>query len=82
MINPKHKGLVFSFLISLIMSGVMSLAIRIFTIEIDSHDLTENIILPWIQSWILSFLIALPTILIISPLVHQLATLITQPKKL
>lgn len=71
MIDRKHHKLVFSFFMSLLMSCIMSHVISIFNV-----GLVSNIISIWFKAWIFSFMIAFPTILLVSPLVHKLVSLV------
>jgi hypothetical protein len=79
MIKQKYENLVFAFFMSLIMSGIMSLVITIFNTGITDHGLVNNIIAIWLQAWLFSFLIALPTILAISPVIAWLVKLVIRP---
>ncbi|WP_274378332.1 DUF2798 domain-containing protein [Neptunomonas antarctica] len=56
---------------SLLMSGIMSLVISIFNV-----GLVSNIIHIWLQAWAFAFSVAFPTILLVSPLVHKLVSLV------
>ena len=71
MISRKHHKLAFSFFMSLLMSCIMSLVISVFNV-----GLANNIIQIWLKAWVFSFLIAFPTILVVSPLVNKLVSLI------
>ena len=66
-ISKKYKGLVFSFFMSLLMSCIMSLVVCYLNI-----GLVESFIWTWFKSWGISFMIAYPTIFVISPLVNWL----------
>lgn len=78
MIATKYKALVFAFFMSLIMSGVMSLVISLFNTGINE----DGIIVIWLQAWLFSFVIALPTILMVSPIITWLVTLVIKPNDL
>lgn len=56
---------------ALFMSCVMSLVISIYNIGI-----VENIIAIWFNAWGFSFIIAFPTVMIVSPLVGKVVSLI------
>ncbi|MFT6153943.1 MAG: hypothetical protein ACJA1X_001289 [Bermanella sp.] len=67
MIARKHHKLVFSFFMSLLMSCIMSLVISIFNV-----GLVPDIIVIWLKAWSFAFVVAFPTILLVSPVVHKL----------
>ncbi len=71
MISRKHHKLVFSFFMSLLMSGIMSFVISVFNI-----GMVENIITIWLKAWSFAFMIAFPTIIAVSPIVHKLVALV------
>ena len=71
MIDRKHQKLLFSFIMALMMSGIMSLVITIFNLGVVS-DLFSI----WLQGWGFAFCVAFPTILIVSPLVQKLVILL------
>ncbi|WP_232842894.1 DUF2798 domain-containing protein [Psychrosphaera ytuae] len=52
----------------------MSLVITVFNI-----GWVDNIVSIWLQAWLFAFSVALPTILIISPLVHRLVAIVVKP---
>jgi hypothetical protein len=56
---------------ALFMSGIMSFVISVFNV-----GLVTNIITLWLQAWGFAFIIAFPTILIVSPVVHKLVSLV------
>lgn len=74
MIDAKYARVVFSFFMALLMSGIMSLVITVFNI-----GFVADIISIWLKAWLFAFSVALPTILIISPLVHRLVSLVVKP---
>ena len=76
LINRKHHKLVFSFFMSLLMSCVMSLVISIYNV-----GLVSNIINIWVSTFVFSFVVACPMILIVSPLVDKLVSLILKEDK-
>ena len=71
MIPRIYQKTVFSFFMALLMSGVMSFAISLFNV-----GMVSNIIAIWLQAWGFAFFIAFPTIIIISPIVHKLVSLV------
>lgn len=71
MIPRKHHKTVFSFFMALLMSGIMSFVISVFNV-----GMVPNIITLWLKAWSFAFTIAFPTILIVSPLVHKLVSLV------
>ena len=71
MIPRKHHKIVFSFFMALLMSGIMSFVISVFNV-----GLVTNIIMLWLQAWCFAFIVAFPTIIIVSPLVHKLVSLV------
>jgi hypothetical protein len=71
MISRKHHKIVFSFFMALLMSGIMSFVISVFNV-----GMVTNIITIWLQAWSFAFIIAFPTIIIVSPVVHKLVALV------
>jgi hypothetical protein len=71
MISRKHHKTVFSFFMALLMSGIMSFVISVFNV-----GMVPNIITLWLKAWSFAFTIAFPTIMIVSPLVHKLVSLV------
>jgi hypothetical protein len=71
LIAKRHEKYVFSFFMSLLMSCLMSLVISIHNV-----GLVDNIVLVWIRAWIFAFLVAFPTIIMISPVVRKLVDLV------
>lgn len=71
MISRKHHKLVFSFFMALLMSCIMSLVISIFNVGI-----VTNIVAIWLKAWGFSFIVAFPTVVVVSPLVHKLVNLV------
>jgi len=70
MIGQKHQSLFFSFLMAFLMSGIMSLVLNI---SVHSGPI-QNLLWHWLTDWHLSFWVALPTTLLITPLVKKLTT--------
>ena len=71
MISRKYHKLVFSFFMSLMMSCIMSLVISVFNV-----GLVDNIVAIWLKAWSFAFVVAFPTIFIISPLMHKLVSIV------
>lgn len=71
MIDRKHHRIVFSFFMSLLMSCIMSLVISLFNV-----GLVDNILSIWLNAWAFAFVVAFPTILAVTPLVHKLVSLV------
>lgn len=53
------------------MSCIMSLVISIFNV-----GLVSNIVSIWLKAWSFAFVVAFPTIMVVSPLVHKLVSLV------
>lgn len=71
MISVKYAPYVFSFFMSLLMSGVMSLVISGFNV-----GWGDNIVTIWLKAWMFAFAVAFPTIIVVTPLVRMLVTLV------
>jgi len=71
MISRKYQQIVFSFAMALLMSGIMSFVISIFNV-----GMVANIVTIWLQAWGFAFVVAFPTIIIVSPVVHKLVSLV------
>lgn len=71
MISRKHHKVVFSFFMALLMSGIMSFVISVFNV-----GMVSNIITLWLQAWSFAFIVAFPTIMIVSPVVHKLVSFV------
>ncbi|MDF2178795.1 DUF2798 domain-containing protein [Aliiglaciecola sp. CAU 1673] len=65
MIPQKYTQYVFSFFMALIMSCIMSFVITLFNM-----GLVEGILMIWLKAWVFAFAVALPTIVVITPLVR------------
>jgi len=76
MITRKHYKPIFSFFMAFFMSCIMSLVISIFNV-----GLVDNIISLWFKAWGVAFVIALPTIFIVSPIVYNLVEFVIEPEK-
>ncbi len=73
MISRKYHRYVVAFFMSLLMSGIMSFSITAFNI-----GLTDQLVSRWLDSWMLAFTIAFPTVLLIGPLVYGLVGLVVK----
>ena len=71
LIPKKYTTYVFSFFMSLLMSCIMSLVISIFNV-----GLVEGIITIWLKAWGFAFVVAFPTIVVISPIVRRLVNVV------
>jgi hypothetical protein len=71
MISRKHHKIVFLFFMALLMSGIMSFVISVFNV-----GMVTNIITIWLKAWVFAFMVALPTIIIVSPVVNKLVSLV------
>jgi hypothetical protein len=76
MLSAKYRGIVFALCMSLLMSGVMSLVITILNL-----GLSPRVALPWLRAWLFSFVIAFPTIVLVSPAVNALVGCIVADEK-
>lgn len=71
MISGKHHKIVFLFFMALLMSGIMSFVISVFNV-----GMVANIITIWLKAWFFAFMVAFPTIIIVSPVVNKLVSLV------
>jgi Protein of unknown function (DUF2798) len=71
MIQKKHAPHAFSFFMALLMSCLMSFIISTFNV-----GLINDILFIWLKAWALAFVIAFPTIILITPLVRKLVTIV------
>ncbi len=76
MIPSRYSPYVFSFFMSLLMSGVMSFCITLLNL-----GWVTDVVMLWLQAWSAAFVIAFPTIVLITPLVRRLVTLVIQNAK-
>ena len=53
------------------MSCLMSLVICVF-----NFGFVEDLVIKWLNAWLFAFLVALPTIVVVSPLVGKLVSLV------
>lgn len=75
MISAKYQKIVFSLLMALFMSGIMSFVISVFNV-----GLIENIFTIWIKAWSFAFIVAFPTIMLISPIVQKIVSRLISTK--
>jgi hypothetical protein len=76
MIPSRYSPYVFSFFMSLLMSGVMSFCITLLNL-----GWVTDVVMLWLKAWSAAFVIAFPTIVLITPLVRRLVTLVIQNAK-
>ncbi len=67
MIHPRYAPVVFALLMAFFMSGIMSLVVTIINI-----GFTDVLIVSWLNSWPLTFAIAFPVIMVVSPVVKRI----------
>lgn len=70
-INKQYTPQVFSFFMALLMSCIMSFIISVFNV-----GLVDNIVLIWLKAWLFAFIVAFPTILLITPTVRKLVAVV------
>lgn len=75
MISAKYQKIVFSLIMALFMSGIMSFVISVFNV-----GLIENIFTIWIKAWSFAFIAAFPTIMLISPIVQKIVSRLISTK--
>ncbi len=71
MIDYKYKKVIHSFVMSLFMSCIISLIICIYNV-----GLGNNVIVTWLNAWLLSFVVSFPTIILLSPIVYRVVNLV------
>lgn len=71
MIDPKYQNIVFAFFMALLMSFLMSLVISLFNV-----GLVDNILGIWMRAWGFAFVIAFPSVVIVTPAVRRLVSLV------
>lgn len=52
-----------------------------FIISIFDIGIAENIVTIWLKAWIFAFIVAFPSIVIVSPIVHKLVSLIVDKEE-
>ncbi len=73
MIPKKYTPLVFSFFMSLLMSGIMSFAISLINL-----GWVDGMLWIWLKAWSVAFVIAFPAIVTVTPLVRRLVALVVR----
>ncbi|MGY5797504.1 DUF2798 domain-containing protein [Rheinheimera faecalis] len=76
MIPSRYSTYVFSFFMSLLMSGVMSFCITALNL-----GWVTDLLLLWLKAWSAAFVIAFPTIVLVTPLVRKLVSLVISAPK-
>jgi len=71
MIPARFQHLVFAFFMAFLMSGLMSLVITAFNV-----GLVSNLLTLWLQAWSFAFVVAFPSVVVVSPLVKKLTTIL------
>ena len=71
MIDRKYQDLVFAFFMSFVMSCFMSLVISILNV-----GFVNNILYLWLKAWGFAFVIAFPTIILVSPVIRKLVSVV------
>lgn len=72
MIHSKYKKIVFPVIMAFFMSCIMSFVITLFNL-----GFVDELITIWLRSWLFAFIVALPTIIVISPIVHKITERLT-----
>ena len=70
----KYEPYVFSFFMSLLVSCVIALVISFMHV-----GLAKTFVWEWLQSWVVGFGLAFPTIVCVTPLVRKLVAAILAP---
>ena len=73
LIPKKYMSYLISFFMALLMSCTMSLVIIIFNV-----GLIEGFVSIWLKAWGFSFIVAFPTVIVISPIVGKLVNLVIE----
>ena len=71
MIPNKYYSYVFSFFMALLMSCLMSFVITTFNV-----GLIEGLAFIWLKSWLFAFVVAFPSVLLVSPIVRTLVNIV------
>jgi len=74
MIPQRFSPYVFSFFMSLLMSGIMSGCITVLNL-----GWVDGLLQLWLQAWAGAFVIAFPTIVLITPLARALVLAVVKP---
>jgi hypothetical protein len=73
-LTPKiYMSYLFSLFMALLMSCTMSLVIIIFNV-----GLIEGFVFIWLKAWGFSFIVAFPTVIVVSPIVRKLVNLVIE----
>ncbi len=78
MIAQKHQSLLFAFFMALLMSGIMSL---VLSLSVHQGPI-QNPMWIWLKGWHLSFWVAMPTTLLVTPVVKKLTALLVKSDRL
>jgi hypothetical protein len=70
----RYAGLLMPFLLSLLMSGIVS-----FIATLKTAGIQDGLVMLWLGAWEVSWLIAFPTLLLILPLVRRIVSLLVEP---
>lgn len=72
MIPQKYASLLFAFLMAFFMSLWMSLVLTLFNV-----GLGHSFIGIWLRGWLLAFVVAFPTTLLLAPIVRRVVSYVT-----
>jgi hypothetical protein len=75
MVAQKHQNLLFAFFMALLMSGIMSL---VLSLSVHQGSI-QNLMWHWLTDRHLSFWVAMPTTLLVTPAVKRLTALLVKP---
>ncbi len=73
MIPNKFAQYAFSFFMALLMSGLMSFVITLYNL-----GWVEDILFVWLKAWQFAFIVAFPSIVLLSPVVRFLVTMVVK----
>jgi hypothetical protein len=73
MIPKRFTNLVFSLFMSFIMSGMMSCIVTFINV-----GAVENFLFIWLKAWSMAFIIAFPILLLLTPMVKRLVSLVVE----
>ncbi|MBE9564676.1 MAG: DUF2798 domain-containing protein [Proteobacteria bacterium] len=71
MINSKYHHFAFAFFMALFMSCIMSFIISVFNV-----GFVSDIVAIWLRAWGFAFCVGLPVVLLVSPTVRRLVSLV------
>ena len=74
MVAQKYQNLLFAFFMALLMSGIMSL---VLSLSVHQGPI-PNLVWHWLKDWHLSFWVAMPTTLLVTPVVKKLTVLLVK----